>query len=311
MRTENIKAALTKKYGPLPAWGYLLIFGLGVWYYRRKFSAASGGTGVSSGTGTGSVTPGPGPSPGTGEQVLQPGESIYDPTAGTLDTAPGGGGAGGGGAPDLAPFSTAIDDLANAIATGMPPEQVNVTGGDPTPQGGNKKKAAPALKGKGAIRAPFGHSRPTAPKGYKAVGQGHGFWEFVPKAKAKSKGQEKSKTGVAKHTPTGAKSRGRSTANVRPKTGGRTRQVSAVWSGSKIPNGSHSGNSPQAPSRARQRPKTPPVTTVVRQRTVTTHPAQKPTQHGAAPAPRPSAPAPRTQRSPAKAPARPVSRKRK
>lgn len=319
MRGNNIKAALTKKYGPAPAWAWLLIFGLGVWYYRRKFGSVTG-TSTTSGTGTGSVTPGPGPDPGTGSQVLQPGESVYDPTAGVLATAPGGGsgGASGGGtgadgvaaSGDPAQFANAIDDLANAIAAGMPAEQVNVTGGDPTPQGGHKKSKAPKLKGRGAIRAPFGHTKPAAPKGYKAVGQGHGFWEFVPKAVAKSKGQHRSTKNVAKHTPTGAKSTSRSGAAVRKGAGGRTTQRAPARAPGTT--NSHTSSAPTTPSRARQRPKTPPVTTVVRQRPVTTHP--KPAQkQPAAPAPRPSAPAPRTQRAPAPPPskAKAAPRKRK
>lgn len=38
----DIKGALTRKFGPLPAWGWLGIGGGGIWYYRRH--AASGGS---------------------------------------------------------------------------------------------------------------------------------------------------------------------------------------------------------------------------------------------------------------------------
>lgn len=41
------------------------------------------------------------------------------------------------------------------------------------------RPAAPRL-GKSAIRLPFGPTKPTAPHGYKAVGQGNGYWEAVP-----------------------------------------------------------------------------------------------------------------------------------
>ena len=187
----NVKAALTRKYGPLPAWAWLLLLGVGVYYYRRKFSAAS------SGTGTGSVVPA-GPTPGTGEQVLQPGESVYDPTAGTLTTAPGGdtSGAQAGNMtnyPDLSGFTSSIDALAGALGQASQDGQANATGGGNSTQHGHKKQ--PKLRGRGAIRAPSGHSKPTSPKGYTAKGLGHGFWEFVPKAKAKAKGQSnKAKT---------------------------------------------------------------------------------------------------------------------
>lgn len=296
----NVKAALTRKYGPLPAWGWFIIFGLGVWYYRRKFGA------VSTGTGTGSVAQS-GPTPGTGEQVLQPGESVYDPTAGTLTTAPGGGGASGGGASgDPTGFQQAIDDLANAIATGMPPQQVVVTGGDNSPQGGHKKP--PKLQGKGAIRAPFGHNKPTGKKGYTVKGLGHGFWEYVPKAKAKSKGQGKPQIQSGSWRSS-AKSAARSTASIRKNSGGRTTAKQSKPQGHS--NAGHTSHAPVQNSRARQRPKTPAVTSTIRQRTVATHPAPTTQRHGAAPAPRPSAPGPRTQRSPARTPPRPAARKRK
>lgn len=37
-----------------------------------------------------------------------------------------------------------------------------------------------ALKAAGAVLAPFGHTAPTAPPGFKTVGTGGGNWQFVP-----------------------------------------------------------------------------------------------------------------------------------
>lgn len=306
---NNVKNALTRKFGPLPAWGWLGILAVGVIYYRRKFGA------VSSGTGTGSVVPA-GPEPGTGEQVLQPGESIYDPTAGGLTTAPGGGGSGdtsggssNGGDPNLPAFTSAINALATALGQNAPAGQTNATGGGNTNQGGHKK--APKLT-KGGVRAPFGHNRPkNVPKGYTVKGQGHGFWEFVPKHAAKSKGQQGSGK-TASQNGTGQKSRGRSDATTRNKGGGRTGGKQKQTQKGEIQSSNWRAATPTAePSRARQKPKVPVTTTVVRQRAQATHPAPKPTAHSAAPAARPSAPPPRTQRAPAKAPPAPAARKRK
>lgn len=82
----NIKRALTRKMGPLPAWAWLGIFAIAVYYYRNKMSGTAS---TQSGTGTGSVSP-------FGLQALQPGTSYYDSQVpGQFFTTPGGGSGGG------------------------------------------------------------------------------------------------------------------------------------------------------------------------------------------------------------------------
>jgi hypothetical protein len=278
---NKVTNALKRKWGPLPAWAWLLIGAVLVYYYRSRFTSTS-----SSGTGTGSVVPSS-PTPGTGEQVLQPGESIYDPTAGTLQTAPGGGSSfGGGGSGDptqaAADLGASMDNLANAIAQGMPPTQVQVTiPGTATPGTsgsgkGNKNKKK--VTGRISDRGPW-----------KSVG--------------KSKGQDNSR---GKHKP----SKTRGPAAVRNPHGGRTggRQPSRATGGVGLPG--RSQGKPAA-SRARQRPKTPAVQAVIRQRTQATHPAPKPAASAPHVATRPSAPAPRTVRAPARPAPHPAPRPRK
>jgi hypothetical protein len=303
---SNLKSALTRKFGPLPAWAWAAIAGGALFLYRR-YSAASGAV---SGTGTGSVAQA-GPTPGTGEQVLQPGESIYDPGAGTLTTAPGGGGTDTTGTNATAlDLAAAMDNLANAIATGMPAQQVNVSGGGKNTSGTKHGHQGhrPKLTAKGATYAPFGHNKPKAKKGFTTKGLGHGFWEYVPKAK----GQNKAKGKTSQHPNKSHKPGTRSTASKRSTNGGRFKAstLPEKISGSKTtPALRGLVNAVGKPTPARQRAKTPAVSTVVRQRPTATHPAAKP--KGAAPAPRPSAPAPRTVRSPAKAPPKPAAKRRK
>lgn len=267
---SKVKSALTRKWGPLPAWAWFLLVG-GAYYLYKRYSAAS------SGTGTGSVGPTPAtPQPQT---VLQPGESVYDPNSGTLTTAPGGasGDTGGGGgttsgdttgasASDLA---AAMDSLAGAIASGMPPSQVDVT-------------------------------LPTTPDSPGTAGTAHGTTKRTTKHKPKKKPTKKP---VKPRGPHKGKTRPRSGASTRKNAGGRT---GPRWkpslprprrhsSGSKVTGRGSGGVSPM-PSRARQRPRTPVVTTVQNQRPQGGfRPGRR---QPAAPAPRPSAPPPRTQRSP-------------
>lgn len=82
---DKIKNALTRKFGPLPAWAWFGLLAVGVYYYRYKMSG-----GAASGTGTGSVAP-------TGLQALAPDQSYYDPGSGDMFTTPPTGGGGGDG----------------------------------------------------------------------------------------------------------------------------------------------------------------------------------------------------------------------
>lgn len=289
---NRLKTSLTRKIGPFAVWVWALIAFVGIYYYRKRFSAQS------SGTGTGSVAQS-GPTPGTGEQVLQPGESIYDPTAGTLQTAPGGGGSGSGDntAGDLA---AAMDALANAIATGMPPQQVDIvdttnpgnvpTGTPPGKHGSAKGRSARAE------RAAVNRARTLARKDKRNA--------------AKSKGQHNATQKTSKYTPQGAKARARSTAATRNAGGGRTKSASKLV-GLGAPGTARDRNTRpgQSASRARQPSRTPAVHAVVTQRRPATTPRPPATRQGGAPAPRPSAPPPRVQRAPAR-PAPPPPRRR-
>lgn len=321
---SNLKSSLTRKLGPLPAWAWALIAFVGIYYYRTRISAQA------SGTGTGSV--GPTPTTPQPQTLLQPGESVYDPNTGALTTAPGGGSAGG--SSDITGTSLDPNALAAAIAgalaqDGLLPGQNGTQGAPNTPDntpagtpagttstgGARGKPKKPKLTAPGAMYAPSGHNRPAAKAGYTIKGLGRGFWEYVPKRKAKSKGQNNAKS-TSKYIPQGATTRARSNSATRPHTGGRTtsRQKGGPTA---VSPGSHRGGTALrgvaggTPSRARQPTRTPPVRTVVRQRPVATHPAPAPSRQTGGVAPRPSAPPPRTQRAPARVAPRPPARRRK
>lgn len=63
--------------------------------------------------------------------------------------------------------------------TTTPPITVNING-QPAGAGGTRGVRLSTRTPKGDLAAPFGHRKPTAPKGYHAVGLGHGNWAFAP-----------------------------------------------------------------------------------------------------------------------------------
>jgi hypothetical protein len=81
-------------------------------------------------------------------------------------------------------FSSELQDLAagltdlNTLRAALAPTPPTATGSSSA--GKSAKPPKPPLSVKGAIWAPFGPKKPTAPSGYKAVGLGSGYWEFVP-----------------------------------------------------------------------------------------------------------------------------------
>lgn len=289
---RNIGESLKKKIGPLPAWAWILGFGVLVWYYRNKLSGGS-----VSGTGTGSVAPTtPTPQPIT---TLAPGEAAYDPNTGTLSTNPAGGGGGspidgstgggggGGGGPDPTATDTPLQPIDSGVGPLPPGYGAPVA---PTPLPNLSPLAKPALIGKGAIWAPFGPRKPKAPKGYTAVGRGRGFWEFKPVRHPTHKAQHGPPKGTTKHTRPGTHSKPRSGATVRHDTGGRTSpQSKAPTSRGKT----RGGVKPALASAPRQQStkRTNPMVTkpVVRQRPVASNtpnrPAAAPSVHRTASTP--------------------------
>ena len=84
---SDVKQALQRKLGPLPAWAWALIGGIALYVYRSRHAVTgastaapdttAGGTGTDTGSTPGDVT------------TLQPGESAYNPATGQLvSTAP-------------------------------------------------------------------------------------------------------------------------------------------------------------------------------------------------------------------------------
>lgn len=255
---SDIKKSLTKKLGPFPVWVWALVtIGAYVLWRRRQAAAASQSGQVQS------------------YQTNSPPDLSYVP-GGALPEAPADGG--GGSSDDT---SGLLSLLGSLLSSGSGSDGSG--GGSGSGSSGNKRKPKnkkglklPKLKGKGAIRAPSGHNKPTAPKGYKAVGLGHGNWEFVP---------------IGNHK------RSRSSATIKSPTS-RERSTSAgkVTQRSRNPKNVQFNKYTSA-STTRQRPTNP---VVVAHPTVTQRPAASHTRtqrETVKPAPRPSSPPKRTMRA--------------
>lgn len=275
---NNVKGALSRKFGPLPAWAWFII-AAGALYFYRKYQANNATT---SGTGTGSVAPVT-PVPGTGEQVLEPGESIYDPTAGTLQTAPGGGGTDGNGNPiDYGQLATAIGE---AIAQNMPQNTSSSNPGT-NPQGGGGASAKKAAWNK-AFNQRF-NAR------FNAAWKAKQEKRKAGTTKRNQKGKPRN-TGTTAKTPseTSKRTRARSTTKVRTD---RSRSASNLRA--QAASAPARSRAPQPVGKRAQRTPTthrtvsPPA---VRQHVQTAHPAAKPsTRVEATSQHRPSNPPPRT-----------------
>ena len=279
----DIKRSLTRKLGPLPAWAWLLLFGVGVWYYRRKMSPAAS---AYSGTGTGSVAPASGPP--QAQVPLEPGQSVYDPNTGALLTAPGGGAAGGGTDP-----SSAIDNLANSIADAI----AAATAGGQVSPGGTTPGSPTGGGGAGGGGHHGSGNRGHGGKGHRRKGKpkpGHGNHPGKNTLKAgKSKSLARRSAERARSATnilgTGSRKRGKPTGDHHGVTHTRGRRTMKN-EGAKIDRNVTS----LGRNRLHSRPRTPATTTVQRQRPVAaTRPA-----HRQAPAAqhRPSAPPKRTMR---------------
>lgn len=127
---SDIRTALTRKFGPLPAWAWLTIFGAAVYFYRTRMSGGGSGRTLATETKpdiqpTDPVTP---QSPVT----LQPGESVYDPNTGQLI----------GTAPEQQPgaYPEVTAPLGEAPSFNMDPDP------GPAAEPGKAKAAAPATK---------------------------------------------------------------------------------------------------------------------------------------------------------------------
>ena len=224
---DRIKNALTRKFGPLPAWAWLGLIALAIYYYRKHQSSSS--------TGTGSVaTVPPTPQPG---QVLEPGESYYDPNTGELSTAPGGGGG----------------DTGSSSGTGI---GSNGGGGIGSNGGGGIGVFPPDTTLPGLTPTPT----PTTIMG-EAKGRPR-------KAKPKA-GATTNKNGdkTVKHTPASNKTRTRGFATIRTKY-----HLGPARLAGKPAAGTHqhitTAERKTVTAGTHQRPKTPVTRTVVRQRPV-------------------------------------------
>ena len=269
--------ALKRKWGPLPAWGWL-VFLVGIVYYYRHYMSTSSAV---SGTGTGSVAPAPvTPQPIT---TLQPGETAYDPNTGGFLTAPGGGATtdttSGTGSDNSA--ATAIDDLATAITAAMqagpgttgpaPGAPGGTTTGRSTPPSQRMSTLTASERRRGFRALPFGPRKPRTkpPRGFRVIGEGHGNWVLAPIKAAGRVVKTKPSTQRASKTRTPASQRRRSTTSVR----GTTHQRST---GSPTTPARNRQSAPPPPPARRNQTRTPTVSAPPQQQHEVRKPAPKP-----------------------------------
>lgn len=96
---DNIRGALTRKFGPLPVWGWALIAGAAIFMWRTaRGQYSSSVDSPATGTETGSE---PSDAPDRDPISLAPGETVYDPNTGQLV----------GGAPEQQPPAEPVEPL--------------------------------------------------------------------------------------------------------------------------------------------------------------------------------------------------------
>jgi hypothetical protein len=111
MKMKGIKAALTRKFGPLPAWAWLAIAGGAYYLWRRRQGATTGGSGSTQGDpGSAGVGDTPAGTPG--------GSGDSGGGGGSQDQPPvPAGGFGGGGGDHLQPNGTGSSPASNPDAS--------------------------------------------------------------------------------------------------------------------------------------------------------------------------------------------------
>lgn len=121
---SNVQAALTRKFGPLPAWGWAAILAVVVYFYRKRMAGTSGGSGGGDTSGTNPSYYGP-----------------YGQNAFPIDST-GGGTSGGGG--NVAP----VDTSGSGNPAGGPPV-INIL---PPDHASTDTPATPANPGASTIK---------------------------------------------------------------------------------------------------------------------------------------------------------------
>lgn len=173
---DKVKNALTRKFGPLPAWGWFLLAFAGIYFYRKWSANNAASTATTSSTTT---VP-----------------SWTDTGSGWWQ---GSGSTGGGSSGSASPTDSSIADALNGLNTTL--GQLGLGGNTPTPttpatpnsppdtspgnaaiQASNQLKVGTKLAN-GGIVAPYGKIKPKAPPGFHSVGRGSGTWYFEPNKK--------------------------------------------------------------------------------------------------------------------------------
>lgn len=259
MDTDGIRNALTRKLGPLPAWAWAVIAGIGIYVYRNRSGKLNQPTPLQ-------------PSqdnalPPQDQVTLQPGESVYDPNSGVLTTAP------GSDTTDTSGLAAAYNTLAAAIAKATATSAKGGTAPDRGTVGGVPPRSTPKGKGK-------------HPNNNKKPHNTHNMPERGTKRTPKPKGNRRAPKGDAK--------RPRSNTRIRERLGRPNRAYGGTTHGA-APLTPRAAASPtaQATVRARQRPTQPMVSPPAQgQHQVSSHQPKR--KEVVANPPRPSSPPRRT-----------------
>lgn len=249
-KLNDIKAALTRKLGPLPVWAWAIIVGGALYVYRARHAVGDNTSALPSTDTTVPTTDNgqPRPDPVT----LQPGESVYDPATGSLL----------GTAPDQQPPPDPQEPVTLDPGESVyDPNTGQVVGGSEGPTGTDPTAPATAPKSKPTFRTVKGKDSKGRNGKWHVYPDGHRV--FVP-ASGKRAPKSKAHRGKTAHPPSNGRSKARSNATVKHSTHTNHSTHSAPKPRA------HSGPTRGAPSRARK-PAPKPRHAVVRQ-----HPAPRP-----------------------------------
>lgn len=216
---------LKKKVGPLPLWAWIVVVGGGIGAYLIIRHNSSSSSSSSATTAESQVDPNnplgltyaqenadiaAGIDPNTGQ-------TYASEQGGLPDTSGGGGGSGDTGGGDTGSGYLTDASITQDFENALVAEGLTVNGSSSSGSGSTTSAAttlkipksvtsaitkaektaseafnAPGLAA-GARRAPFGSAKPKAPTGFHTVGQGNGYWEFVPntvRTKSRSPGNK-------------------------------------------------------------------------------------------------------------------------
>lgn len=147
---SEIKVALQRKFGPLPAWAWALIAGAAIYVYRTRKAIGTTDNAANLDANTPGITDNT--SAGRDPLTLSPGESVYDPASGQLI----------GTAPEQQPGATPEPQSPITLDPGQAVYDPSTGSLLTNPKAPTKPKAKPKPKGKRKPK-PKGKHQPVKP----------------------------------------------------------------------------------------------------------------------------------------------------